>query len=301
MAVDVSRLLALIPIVALCACESKLDSERFQRKAESVYMDANPGFGIMRRKGTRSTFVRGDQVDVLDIAPLFLEYDASGKSASAFLEEWRQRLLAEIASRRRTLDTAGDTLIPIIKSGTWIKVQDLGAIGPKRLQNQIRPWRQKVAEDVYLLLGIPEELLGFRYVSIEEVEATKKDASLWLKAAVANLVKHVGTSTGAELRSNGRLMVVNLVEIDGVSGLILDRHFRRRMLEKFDAVELGAAVPNRDVLILFDNTDFVTVKPIRARTHQLYDVRNHPGFRGLLRFDADTVSVAESATPNKKK
>lgn len=293
---------ALIGLLAMVGCESKVDAERFQRLAEGVYMDANPGFGIMRRKGTRSTFVRGDQVDVLDTGPLFAEYEASGVSSSAFLERWQEKLEAEIRARRRSLKQAGGALVPIIKSGTWIKVQDLGAIGPKRVQDSIRPWRQKVATDVYVLLGIPEEMVGYRYVSIEEVAQSKVGGGQWLKTAVENLVAQVGTSTGAELRGgDGNLMVMNLVEIDGVSGLILDRGFRKRMLQEFNAVELGASVPNRDVLIIFDATDFVTVKPIRARTHQLYDVRNHPGFRGLLIFDTDTVSVLEPARPDKKK
>jgi hypothetical protein len=72
------------------------------------------------------------------------------------------------------------------------------------------------------------------------------------------------------------------------------------MLAQFNLTELGAAVPIRNVLVVFDPTSFVTTKPIRARTHQLYDTQNHPGFRGLLRFDENGVGVLEPGSPKKK-
>jgi len=282
------------------ACAEDLDEGAFQRKAEQIYAEANPGFGIMRRQGTNSTFVRGDQVYVLDSGPLFAAYRASKQSASKFLDAWRAKITAEAEARRRPIDEAAGAVIPIIKSGNWIRVQDLGAIGPKRVQEKIRPWRKEIAKDVFVLLGVREELLGYRYASLEEVAASKTGEDEWLAKAVANLVGMVGTSTGTELTGgDGRLLVSDILEVDGVSALILDRGFRARMLERFGTTELGAAVPNRDVLIVFDASEFVTVKPIRARTHQLYDVRNHPGYRGLLRFDRDQITILEPAAEKK--
>lgn len=285
------------------ACASEYDERGFQREAEKIYMEVNPGFGIMRRTGTKSTFVRGDQVYVLDVGPLYTEYKLSGASGSKYLEEWRKRLEEEVASRRRTLEQARETIVPIIKSGSWIRVQDLGAIGPRREQDKLRPWRKEVAKDVFVLLGVPEELLGYRYVSIHEIGGSATAEDEWLKLAIANSVRQVGSSTDAsELRAeDDRLLVYDLSGVDGVSALILDRGFRAKMLELFQKTELGAAVPNRDVLIVFDATDFVTIKPIRARTRSLYDARNHPGFRGLLRFDRDTLSVLDSGRDEEQK
>ena len=63
---DFMRAALIVAVTASAACESALDENTFQRRAEKVFAEVNPGFGIMRRKGPRSTFVRGDQVYTLD-------------------------------------------------------------------------------------------------------------------------------------------------------------------------------------------------------------------------------------------
>lgn len=286
-------------LLLLLACEAPLTKDRFQQQAEHAYSEVNPGFGVGRREGDKSIMFRGDQLYVLKTGPLFLDYQASKKSPSAWMEAYKAQLEQEAKARRRTLDQQKSTIIPIIKSGAWVRVQDLGAIGPKRIQEQIRPWRKAVTEDVYVLLGVPEELLGYRYANIAEVESSTTPADVWLTRAISNLALTVGTATGGAVlnKPDGKPMVFDLPNEDGVAGLILDKAFRQKMLQRFDAVSLGAAVPSRDVLIIFEAEDFVTIKPIRARTHQLHDERNHPGFRGLLRFDADRLTVLEPAHP----
>ncbi len=281
------------------ACDAELDESLFQRRVEKTFSEVNAGFGIARRRGPISDMVRGDQIYSIDTERLYAEYEAGGKKTSSFFDALEARLSAEAKARRQTLAQAESTLIPIVKSGTWLKVQDLGAIGPKRIQDQIRPWRKEIATDVYVLLGVPEDLLGFRYASLADMEtASEKTPDAWLETAISNLARAVGTSTGSELRGrDGRLLVYSLLEIDGISAALLDAGFRRRMLALFSAEELGAAIPNRDVLIVFDAVDVAARKPIRARTHELYEARNHPGFRGLLRFDASSISILESANP----
>ncbi|MCC7381863.1 MAG: hypothetical protein IT384_08545 [Deltaproteobacteria bacterium] len=292
-------LLALALGTGLSACEQPLTPDLFQKRAERTYAEVNAGFGVARRDGARSVMVRGDQLFALETEPLFSEYRASGRSASSWFDAWKEKLEADSKARRRSLAQAKGQVIPVIKSGAWIRVQDLGAIGPKSIQDQIRPWRKEITDDVYAVLGVPEMLLGYRLVTIQEVETSSVSAEEWLRRAVVNLVREVSTATGSvELkRDDGRPMVLDLPNKDGVAGLILDKGFRRTMLSKFGLGSLGAAVPNRDVLIVFDPEDFVTIKPIRARTHQLYDERNHPGFRGLLRFDEEHVSVLEPSRP----
>lgn len=291
-----------LPLISLVACTQALDQDGFRRQAEKSYMEVHPGWGIARRDGMTTTFVRGDQLDKLEIGGMFESYKTSGKSASNYFTEWSRVQAEQAKARRRTLEQAKDDVIPIIKSGSWIRVQDLGAIGPKGIQDKIRPWRKDVAPDVFVLLGVPEEKLGFRFASIEEVrESVTKEA--WLDRAIANLTKRVGTSTGSEIKDNkaGRLLVYDLSGYDDISGLILDPKFRIAMLDKFMRDELGAAAPIRNVLIVFDPLDFTALKPVRARAHQLYDTQNHPSFRGLLRFDRSGIGVLEPANPAEKK
>lgn len=297
----VRRFLVLLALVAFVGCEGKLDKERFRRRAEKAYVEVNPGWTIVKREIRDTVFVRGDQVDRLDVLKMFAEYEASGKKGSEYFETWMEARRAEAEARRKTLEQAKDDVIPIIKSGKWIAVQDLGAIGPKRVRDKIRPWRKEIATDVYMVLGIPEEKLGYRFASIEEVTASKTKPEAWVDKSVVNLNQLVGTATGAEMRTEEKLRVFDLKNVDGISGLVLDPKFRMKMLQDFDLPELGAAVPIRNVLIVFDPADFVTVKPIRARTWQLYDSQNHPGFRGLLRFDKDTISILEPGDGKKKK
>lgn len=295
-------LLLLFLLPGSWACEQKLDAEHFQRKAEKVYVGANPGFSIRKRKAMVTYFVRGDQVVEWDTAPLFEAYQAQG-SRGAYFDELSARLVKETEARRRTLAEARAEFIPILKSGNWIRVQDLGAIGPPSKQDQLRPWRRAISEDVFVLLGVPEELLGYRYVSVAEVRDAKEGEDELLQLGHDNLRRRVGTATGAvELRSDsGQLRVLDMPNVDGISARILDPEFRKEMLSKFGLGQVGAAIPNRDVLIMFDPDDFTTKKPVRARTHELYDARNHPGFRGLLLFDKDKVWELEPAHPEKVK
>jgi hypothetical protein len=296
------RLQVCALLLVASACARELNQDAFRREAEKAYMDAHPGWGIGRRDGLVTTFVRGDQVDKLDTKPMFEAYKASGKSGSSFLGAWIEEQEKEAKARRRTLEQAKNDVIPILKSGSWMRVQDLGAIGPKDLQDRIRPWRKEVTKDVFELLGIPEEKLGFRFASIEEVRESTEKPEAWLERATLNLRQRVGTATASEMKGQGdRLLVYDLSGYDNVSGLVLDPKFREKMLDRFARDELGAAAPIRNVLIVFDASEFTTTKPIRARTHQLYDTQNHPAFRGLLRFDRTTLTVLEPANPDEKK
>lgn len=284
------------------SCSRELGEDAFKREAEKAYMEAHPGWGIVRRDGPLTTFVRGDQVDVLDVARLYDLYKKSGKSATSYFEAWIEEQEADARARRRTLDQAKADVIPVLKSGSWVRVQDLGAIGPKRVQDRIRPWRKDIANDVYVLLGVPEEKLGYRFASIEEVRASPEGEDLWIARAVENLRARVGTSTASEVRGAGeRLLVYDLSGYESISGLILDPKFRSEMFDKFGKDELGAAAPIRNVLIVFDPAEFSATKPVRARAHQLYDTQNHPSFRGLLRFDRSGISVLEPANPEVRK
>lgn len=293
---------ALAIAVAIVACNRPLDQDAFRRETERAYLEVNAGWSIAKRDGMVSYFVRGDQLDRLDVAAMFAEYQASKQSGSAWLDAWSKKTAAEAEKRRRTLAQAKDDLIPVLKSGSWIRVQDLGAIGPKHLVDKIRPWRKEVTADVFVLLGIPEERLGYRVASLDDVrEANEKD-DVWLERAIVNLRKKVATSTASEIRTDGdKLLVWDLSGYEAISALILDPRFRADMLEKFGKEELGAAVPLRDVLIVFDNAEFTATKPVRARTHALYDTQNHPAFRGLLRFDKSGLSILEPANPEQKK
>ena len=296
--------LSVLFAVALfgASCESELDPKMFQRRAEKVFTEVNPGFGIVKRKAMTTIFVRGDQFYELELASEYVTYESKGKKTSDFMDSFRVRLQKEADARKETLASTEKTLLPFIKSGSWVDAQDLGAIGSARVRDKIRPWRKKIAEDVYVLLGIPEELLGYRYASIEEMKDSKKEPDYWLDAGIRNLVQRVKTSTPTPLESaEGKLMVLDYSAVEHVGAFFLDRQTRKDWLSRFDLTELGVSVPNRDVLIVFDPSDFVTVKPIRFRTHQLYDNRNHPGFRGLIRIDEDTISMMEPAYPKKKK
>ena len=301
--VALHRLVAVGLVAALGACEGELDQRGFARRAERAYIEVHPGWTIIRRREGTTMFARGDQQDTLRISELYLKYKESGQSASVFFSEWTAARQKEAEARRRTLVQAEDDVIPVIKGGDWVRVQDLGAIGPPRIRDKIRPWRKSIANDVFVVLGVPEEQLGYRFVSVEEMGESGREEDEWVTRAVANLMRQLGKTDGRAMyasKDDSKLLVLDMKNEDGVSGLVLDVAFRRRMLERFNLPELGAAVPIRNVLIIFDPADFVTVKPIRARTHQLYDTQNHPGFRGLLRFDKDLVSVLEPANPKRK-
>ncbi|MEQ9496343.1 MAG: hypothetical protein RIT81_05780 [Deltaproteobacteria bacterium] len=294
------RWLLLLLVALSFACEGKLDKERFRRRAEKAYIEVNSGWTIIKRDLHETIFVRGDQVDTLDVQTMFEDYEKSGQKGSEYFEAWMAERKAEAEARRRTLEQAKSEVIPIIKSEKWIRVQDLGAIGPERIRDQIRPWRKEVATDVFAVLGIPEEKLGYRFASIEEVKASKVSDDEWMKIGMENVRRIVGEPTGQEMRMEEKLKVFDLTNVDGISALLLDPRFRANMLEKFSLSELGAAVPIRNVLIVFDPADFTTIKPIRARARQLYDSQNHPGFRGLLRFDKNVVTVLDSGEDKKK-
>jgi hypothetical protein len=290
-------------LALLGACAGPLDEPTFRRKAEQAYMESNPGWSIHRRTGGTTVFVRGDQLDRVDFAALFARHRESKASGSDFLEGWAEEQRAAARARHQSVLQAEKTMIPILKSGSWVRVQDLGAIGPRHLVEKLKPWRKELAGELFVTLGVPEAKLGYRFATVGELEEAKRDGSALLEQAIANLAAQVDTSTGAaeHRAADGKLRVLDLPNVDGVSALILSPAFRRSMLERFEATELGAAVPVRNVLILFDLSDPVFIKPVRARTHQLYETQNHPGFRGLLRLDAHGVSVLEPDRPAKPK
>ena len=297
-------LLATTALLVLAGCETTYNEKTFRKKAEESYREVHPGWMIEKRGPEGTIFIRGDQIDTLPVADMFAEYKASKQDGGDWFDAWMVTQRAEAEARKRTLEQSKDVVIPIIKSGSWITVQDLGAIGPARIRDQIRPWRKEITKGLFLVLGVPEERRGFRFASIKEMNEAKEGADAWVDRATANLLRTVGTSTAGSAgieRQGGGLLVLDMPNTDGVSSLILDPRFRAKMLQIFDQPYLGAAVPNRNVLIFFDPSEFTAMKPVRARTHQLYDTQNHPGFRGLLRIDKDSISVLEGPNPSKKK
>lgn len=263
-------------------------------------MQVNAGWTIVRREAAHTVFVRGDQVDRLPVDAMFVDYRSSRRGASDYFEDWVAEEQRKAAARKRTLEQAKDDVIPIIKSGSWVRIQDLGAIGPGRIQDRIRPWRHEIADDVFVVLGIREAKLGYRFASIAEVRPAGEGKNRWLSRAIENLATLIGRSTegAAEMkRVDGTLLVVDMPKKDGVAGLILDPTFRSQALGRFGLGAVGAAAPNRNVLILFDPDAFTVRKPVRARAHQLYDTQNHPGFRGLFRLEANAIGILEPANP----
>lgn len=288
-------------LILLAGCTSELDERSFRREAERSYAEVHPGFTIYKREDDATLFVRGDQIDRLEIAEMWAEYEEAGRP-SDFLDQWEAEARAEAEARRRSLAEARSDLAPVIKGQNWINAQDLGAIGPERIRKQIRPWRKKIAEDVYVVLGVPEEKLGLRYASIEEVESSTVAAEAWLAQAVQNLGGGVELAKeGPEVRNpDGELLAADLPNHEHVASLILVPAFRRALLKRFAKPAVGVAVPLRNVLIAFDLEAATARKPVRARAHELYDTQNHPAFRGLLELDAEGVSLLEKARPDDK-
>lgn len=296
-------ILAVVGLALGAGCKTDYDEPGFRKAIEQAYAEAHPGWTILRKKDQRTWFHRGAQLDELDVAELFAAYKASGKAGSDYLADWTEAARTAYEAQRRTLEEAGDDVVPLIKSEKWVQYRDLGAIGPARRRAELRPWREAVTPGVFVVLGVPEGTLGVREASMAEMEASKTDDEAWLKRAIANLrgklsgevILEDGSYGGVPVELHGQLKAFDLNNGEGVSGLILDPTFRKAMLSKFGLDELGAAVPIRDVLIVFDPNDFVAVKPARNRAHQLYDTQNHPGFRGLLRFDAESIHILEPA------
>jgi len=288
-------------LLLLGGCTSELDERSFRREAERSYAEVHPGFTIFKREDDATLFVRGDQIDRLDIDGLWAEYEAAGKP-SDFLDAWEEEARAEAEARRRTLAQARTELAPVIKSQNWINAQDLGAIGPERIRKQIRPWRKEIAEGVYVVLGVPEEKLGLRYASIGEVESSTVAAEAWLGQALANLGDGLELATkGPEVRNpDGEILAADLPNEAHVASFILVPSFRRALLKRFAKPAVGVAVPLRNVLVAFDLEAPTARKPVRARAHELYDTQNHPAFRGLLELDAEGVSVLEKPRPDAK-
>lgn len=292
-------------ILALAACKQDYDEPGFRRVIEAAYAEAHPGWTVYRKKDGSTWFRRGDQLDELQVGMLFEDYRQSGQSGTDFVQGWTENERAADLARRRTLEQAADDVIPIIKSAKWVQYQDLGAIGPARKLPEIRPWRYELTAGVFVVLGVPEEKLGFRFASMAEVERSKMSGDTWLKRATENLVRRVqgeavdeaGDYRGVDVEVKDKLQVFDLANVDGVSALVLDRDFRKAMLTKFELDELGAAAPIRNVLLIFDPNEFIAVKPVRVRAHKLYDTQNHPGFRGLLKFDEEGIGILEPGDP----
>ena len=287
-----------IALSLLPACEAELDEPAFARRAERTYLDIHPGWIVVRRIESGTVFARGDQQDILPIADLYAEYQKGHLRASAFFDAYvrAQKELAD--QRRRSLEQAKADVIPILKGAAWVRAQDLEAVGSPRERAKIRPWRQPISSDMFVILGIAEGRIGYRFASIDEVGTSTVGAAAWLTRAVRNLSAKVGKSEGRASNHSGakrKLRAVEFEDVDGVSALVLDPGFRKRMLDRFGLPELGAAVPARNILIVFDPSDFETVRAAQAHARGLYETRNHPGLRVLLRFDHDDVSVLAPA------
>lgn len=277
------------------ACPQELDERGFRRQAETVWTEVHPGWTVFRREDHRTVYVRGDQLDSLHVKDLFRQYQAE---PSGFFERWRRTLEDEAEARHQSLEEARDRILPVVKGQAWINAQDLGAIGPARIRDRIRPWRTEVAEGLFAVLGVPEEKLGYRYASMAEVQENPEHD--WYQQSVRNLERQLADlGEGVALRSDdGELLAVDLPNRDGVAGLVLSKSFRNRLLMRFDKPCIGAAIPIRNVLIAFDPDRPTVIKPVRARAHELYDTQNHPGFRGLLRLEPDGIQVLEPGRPD---
>lgn len=285
----------------LSGCQQPYSEERFQKEIEKAYVAADPGWGVYRRKGRLSSFVRGDQLDTVDTEALYKAYQASKQSGSDFVAAWQAEQAAAAKARHQSLETAKDRLILTFKSKNWVTAQDLGAIGPKSDRAKLRPWRKEIASGFYAVIGVPEAKRGYRYASMAEMAADPGEEA-WMAAAIANAKRRVQNAEPDALRDkNQKLLVLDFPNEDGVGALILDPAFRRDMLGRFEASAIGAAVPLREVLILFPSEDPLTQRPIRARTHQLFDTQNHAGFRGLLRLEQDSLSILEAPYPEPAK
>lgn len=282
-------------LVVAAACQQELDERGFRRKAEAVWSEVHPGWTVFRREPEVTVYVRGDQLDRLEVTELFSKYQ---KAPDGFFDTWRSELQAEVEARHQTLQEARDRVVPVVKGEAWIHARDLGAIGPERIRDQIRPWRTEVADGVYAVLGVPEEKLGYRYASLAEVKS--EDDTDWFQQAIGNLERQMADlAEGVTLRDDdGQLMALDLPNRDGVSALILSKSFREDILKRFNKPWVGAAAPIRNVLILFDAERPTVIKPVRARAHELYDRQNHPGFRGLLRLEPDGIEVLEPPRPS---
>jgi hypothetical protein len=298
------RCSAAFVLLTLAACDAELDEESFRRAAEKAYAEVHPGWTIYRREEGATVFVRGDQLDRLEVDALWARYEGSGLGGRSFFSEWKEEARREVEARKRTLAEARRTVIPLLKSDGWVRVQDLAAIGPERIQKDIRPWRREVTDGLFVVLGVPEEKLGLRIASIREVEtSTVHDVDGWVQQAIGNLERQIplARDAGVEVRrDDGLLLAVDLPNADGVSGLILSQGFREHILKRFNKPSIGAAAPLRNVLILFEPEEFTAKKPVRARAHQLYDTQNHPAFRGLLLLEPDRITVLEPGRPAEK-
>ncbi|NJK88152.1 MAG: hypothetical protein HC923_01335 [Myxococcales bacterium] len=292
------KLVILLSSLA-AACSSEMDERSFRRNLEEAYAEVHPGFTIFRREPGVTLFVRGDQLDRLEVESLWKEYLGADKPRD-FLERYREEAEAEVRALRRTLARAKRTVIPLLKGEGWIRIQDLAAIGPERIQKDIRPWRKAVTDGLFVVLGIPEGRLGLRQASIREVEtSTVMDAESWMQVALQNLTRQIDLGDGGvEVRNDdGELLALDLPNEDGISAMVLSETFRRDLLTRFNQPEVGVAVPIRNVLIAFDHEAFTTRKPVRARAHELYDTQNHPAFRGLLAVSIEGLRVLEDGKP----
>ena len=279
-----------------------MDEEAFRRAAEAAYAEVHPGFTIFRREEAVTVYVRGDQLDRLELDALWTQYQEEGRPGD-FLQGWKERARAELEARRIPLAEAESVIVPVIKSGSWIRAQDYGAIGSERIRRQIRPWRSEIAEEVFVVLGIPEEKLGYRYASIFEIESSTVSEEVWMKRARSNVLPLLPlVNEGPQVEApDGSLLAVDLPNEPLVSSLVLLEPFRRALVDRFGKEPVGVAVPIRNVLIAFDPDTFTARKPVRARAHKLYDTQNHPAFRGLLRVYRDRFEVLEPGRTPKPK
>lgn len=283
-------------------CQSEYKSEKaFRRALEDAYVDVHPGWRIRGRDEGKTYFVRMDQLDDIDVSNLWSQYQATA-DRTEFLARWKAEKKREYDALRRNLSDHAKDVFPLLKSEKWVRRRDLGAIGPARKIAKIRPWRHELIPGVFVVLGLEEGKRGVRYASMAEVEATDLDHEAWVRRATENLqrilkpeVMQDEAYSGVEMKISGQLRALDLVNATGVSGLLLQPSFRKAMLDRFEAEELGAAVPIRDVLIVFRLGDFTILKPVRNRTIRLHDTQNHPAFRGLLKFDAERIAVLEPA------
>ena len=295
-----SRFFACCALAAVGGCSTEYDEVSFRKAIEGAYVEAHPGWTVSRTTDVHTVFNNDDQTDVLEVARLYAEYRASGFSGRAFIQNWLLAERAEDQARRRSLAASKDEVVPILKSQKWIQFQDLGAVNSP---DNMRPWRKSVTKDVYVVLGVPEDV-GVRFTSIDEVQRAGDVSFDWVERATQNLMRRLKPELTRQEGFRGKsydgqngLGAFEFAPVDGVSALILHPDFRASLLQMFGEETLGAAVPLRKTLIVFNLKDLDIVGAVRRKTHALYDTGKHPAFRGLLRFDPKAISVLEPADP----
>jgi hypothetical protein len=176
------------------------------------------------------------------------------------------------------IEARASELMPLVRDRHWIRAQDLGAIAPQRMLEDVRIWRKEIGADLFGTMGLPREDGTIRPVTVGEIRGqTKNEEDTWWARALSNLRIQTRTATPTVIQDDsGKVLVCEWPDVPFVSALIADSTFRQQMLTRFHQDKVGVFVPARDHLILYDLTDFVSVKPAQMKSKMVYDRGVHP-------------------------